>query len=153
MVLGGLRIAEACGLRRDEVFEHDGALRLTFNGKGNKLRTVTLPTVAADALRATLADHTKPYCFPTVHAGTRLSVRGGRFVAAQCFTAAGLPEWVHPHSLRHTCATLLLRATNGDIRTVQRTLGHASPETTSRHYDGWNSTDSDRAAAALERYL
>ena len=153
MALGGLRIAEAVGLKRDNVHEHDGVTRLTFSGKGDKMRTVTLPQKAADALRRSLADHSHPHCFLSADHGWPLSVRGGRYVADKCFSAAGLADWVHPHTLRHSCATMLLRATNGDIRTVQRTLGHASPETTAKFYDGWNSTDSDRAAAALERFM
>lgn len=153
MALGGLRIAEACSLRRDEVFDHDGLMRLTFSGKGDKLRTVTLPSVAADAVRRTLNDFKSEYVFVGRCHKRPLTPRGGRWIADQHFMSAKLEAWVHPHSLRHTCATMLLRATNGDMRTVQRTLGHSSPQTTAKHYDGWDSTDSDRAAAALERYL
>lgn len=155
MALGGLRIAEAAGLRRQDVAVQDGVTRLTFDGKGGKRRTVTLPRLAADALHDALARHTSEWCFPghDRQYTAPLSPRGARFVATRCFTAAGLPEWVHPHSLRHTCATFMLRATNGDMRTVQRTLGHASPATTAKFYDGYDSTDSDRAAAAMERYL
>jgi integrase len=155
MVLGGLRIAEASGLRRDEVHPSGGVVRLTFDGKGGKRRTVTLPRLAADAMRAVLATGEGEYCFPSrTRASTGpLTPRGARHIVTQCFRAAGLPEWVHAHSLRHTCATLMLRATNGDMRTVQRTLGHASPVTTAKYYDGYDSTDADRAATALEKYL
>jgi integrase/recombinase XerC len=34
-----------------------------------------------------------------------------------------------PHTLRHTAATTLLEATNGDVRLVQEVLGHATLET------------------------
>lgn len=152
MALGGLRIAEAAGLRRENVAVQDGVTRLTFDGKGGKRRTVTLPSLAADALRDAMEHSTSPFVFPG-RCGAALSPRGARFAVTRCFSAAGLPEWTHPHSLRHTCATMLLRATNGDMRTVQRTLGHSSPATTAKFYDGYNSTDSDRAAAAMERYL
>lgn len=156
MALGGLRIQEACTLRRDEVSDEGGVMRLTFTGKGRKLRTVTLPSRAAEAVRRTLHDFRRKPTEYVFHGRSHLkpmSVRGGRYIADQCFERARLEAWVHPHSLRHTCATMLLRATNGDMRTVQRTLGHASPATTAKHYDGWDSTDTDRAAAALERYL
>ena len=45
-------------------------------------------------------------------------------------TARGTaPERVHPHTLRHNCATHLLQ--NGmDVRQVQRFLGYANLETT-----------------------
>ncbi len=42
---------------------------------------------------------------------------------------AGIKKSVHPHTLRHTFATLTLN--NGaDISTIQSILGHASPATT-----------------------
>jgi site-specific recombinase XerD len=34
-----------------------------------------------------------------------------------------------PHAARHTAATTLLEATNGDVRLVQEVLGHATMET------------------------
>lgn len=146
MALGGLRIAEACSLRRDSI-TRDGATRITFIGKCSKLRTVTLPRVAAEAVDAALARHDGPYI---LGGDAPWPVRTARRVATRYFDACGFEAWVHPHSLRHTCATTLLRATNGDMRTVQRTLGHTSPQTTAKYYDGWDSRDSDRAAAALD---
>ncbi len=153
MVLGGLRIAEAASLRRENVSERDGVVRLTFTGKGNKLRTVTLAAQAAEAVLDTMVHTRGDYLFPAHRKGRPISTRGARHASSQCFAAAGLPSWAHPHSLRHTCATMLLRATNGNMRVVQRTLGHSNPSTTARYYDGWDSTDSDRAAVALENYL
>lgn len=155
MVLGGLRIAEVCSLRKEDAMEQGGVTRLSFIGKGGKRRTVTLPSAAAQALHAAMAKSTSLHIFPAQEKVSQhpFSTRGARWVVTQCFKAAGLPEWVHPHSLRHTCATMLLRATNGDMRTVQRTLGHSSPATTAKYYDGWDNTDADRAASALESYL
>ena len=40
------------------------------------------------------------------------------------------PELRHPHALRHTCATELLRS-GATIADVQRLLGHASVKSTS----------------------
>ena len=124
-------------------------MRITFVGKGAKRRTVTLPRVAAAALHATLKDFPGPHVFYSRDNVLKpLSTRGGRWVAQSYFDRLGFEAWVHPHSLRHTCATMLLRAT--DIRTVQRTLGHSSPTTTSAFYDGWDSTDADRAAEKMD---
>ena len=45
--------------------------------------------------------------------------------------AAGLPEDLrHPHALRHTYATRMLRRAGVTLTDVQRLLGHADPKTT-----------------------
>ncbi len=156
MVLGGLRIAEATNLCYKDVVVQGKTTRLTFTGKGGKRRTVTLPPKAAQALHEHMARSPEVVYVFQAHDTNRLaplSTRGARHAVTQCFKSAGLPDWVHPHSLRHTCATMILRATGGDMRTAQRTLGHSNPATTAKYYDGWDSTDSDRAANALEKYL
>lgn len=54
MAFGGLRIQEACHLRKAEVIRRDGITRLTFSGKGGKTRTVTLPPQADSAVEKQL---------------------------------------------------------------------------------------------------
>ena len=66
---------------------------------------------------------------------TRVGGRCGQGVLAEVVqrlgAAAGLPgELRHPHALRHTCATELLRA-GATIADVRVFLGHASVKTTS----------------------
>jgi integrase len=47
--------------------------------------------------------------------------------------AADVPvEQAHPHALRHTFGRLYLAAPNAELSRLQRIMGHASPETTSR---------------------
>jgi len=50
----------------------------------------------------------------------RLARRGRRL---------GLPQRVHPHMLRHSCASHVLQS-SADLRAVQELLGHASISST-----------------------
>lgn len=48
---------------------------------------------------------------------------------------SGLPAHYSIHSLRHTYATLLYKASNYNLRLVQKQLGHASISTTTVYND------------------
>lgn len=58
----------------------------------------------------------------------RLSAKGAWEVVKELGEAAGIKAW--PHLIRHTSCTHALDMTNGDVRKVQRFMGHASPATT-----------------------
>ena len=48
--------------------------------------------------------------------------------------AAGVTaEQAHPHTLRHTFGRLYMAAAGAELSRLQRIMGHASPETTSRY--------------------
>lgn len=137
MIYGsGLRVSELVNLRADQVDWEENFLRIT--GKGNKTRYVPLGGVAARALRSYL-EHGRP---KLLRNGRRpgntlfLSNRGEKLtrdrilqIIKERARAAGLPENVYPHILRHSFASHLLE--NGaDLRVIQDMLGHASLSTT-----------------------
>ncbi len=135
----GLRISEALGLDLEDLSFDGGFVRVI--GKGDKERLVPVGDIALDALtawingpRVTLLalHHVEPVRGGPVFVGDR----GGRWARQQAWgavkraaAAAGLPDRVSPHTLRHSFATHLLEG-GADLRIVQELLGHASISTT-----------------------
>ncbi|MHC4329257.1 MAG: tyrosine-type recombinase/integrase, partial [Planctomycetota bacterium] len=62
-----------------------------------------------------------------------LSAQGLQRIWKRSIQLAGLPEELSIHSARHTIAVQLLKKT-GNLRQVQKQLGHASPATTANMY-------------------
>jgi integrase/recombinase XerC len=119
----GLRLAELCGLHWADLDLDDGLVRV--RGKGGKTRLVPVGAMACTALRALAADGVAP-------AQPVFRGRGGRAISPRTVQARlaalaqrqGLFKRVHPHLLRHSCASHLLES-SGDLRGVQELLGHA----------------------------
>jgi site-specific recombinase XerD len=142
-----VEVAYAAGLRISELASAELAsldlrrAELRVLGKGRKERIGLLGRPAIRALRAYLEDG-RPVLLerrgddaapPTElflnHQGAPLGVRGLRFRLDRLRRAAGLPEGVSPHTLRHSFATHLLDG-GADLRVVQELLGHESLATT-----------------------
>jgi integrase/recombinase XerD len=146
LISTGCRISEALALNRGDVCL-DGFRVL---GKGGKHRTVYLTEAAfaavqdylnrrgpdpSPALLISLAN--KNQLKGRALANNRLTTDGARHALRalrQRFSAdpelfALIEHLRTPHGARHTAATTLLEATNGDVRLVQEVLGHASLET------------------------
>jgi site-specific recombinase XerD len=129
----GLRVAELCGLRPDDLDLVVG--NVTVWGKGAKQRQVPCTQAAVGALRdwldrgrpALVGDETPDDAVFLNSRGRRLGPRDVRRILDR---RAGSPT--HPHALRHTFATHLLDG-GADLRVVQELLGHADLSTT-QHY-------------------
>jgi integrase/recombinase XerD len=136
----GIRISELVGLGMGDV-DLDGRLVRVF-GKGSKERIVPLGRPAARALEAWFDPGGRPAMVPArwrsrddadavvlSQRGTRLTRQGAWLVLQQRARLVGLGDVVHPHVLRHSCATHMLDH-GADLRAVQELLGHASISTT-----------------------
>ncbi len=129
----GLRAAECCGLKIDDV---DLTKRLvTVLGKRAKVRRVPIGKPAIRAIREYL-DYGRPQLItadspPDVvflnQRGKQLSTRDARRVLERSHLRDG--RTLHPHALRHAYATHLLEG-GADLRAVQELLGHADLGTT-----------------------
>jgi len=125
----GLRLAECVGLNLNQLDLQQGLV--TVLGKGNRTRTVPVGSAALNALEEWLAlrsdatlgtDHTAVFIGAR---GQRISPRTVQERLARHGQRLGLPQRIHPHMLRHSCASHVLQS-SADLRAVQELLGHAS---------------------------
>jgi site-specific recombinase XerD len=152
----GIRSQEARTLPTDPFDQgrsdnRGGAVYLRVHGKGRKVRAVPLYSDVLDALELwreqrdgipELADD--PWLFPRLgrkrrdgsfpEAGGQLSTTAVIRIVGPVMVAAGVPvAHAHPHTLRHTFGRLYMSARGAELSRLQRIMGHASPETTSRY--------------------
>jgi len=136
----GLRVSELCGLDLSGLELPSRSARVL--GKGSKERLVPFGEPCALALAAYLAIRPR-LCHPRSGAqdphalflgrhGKRLTVRQVQHLVRRYgMLGTGRPD-LHPHALRHSCATHLLDA-GADLRAIQELLGHTSLSTTQRY--------------------
>lgn len=137
---GGLRVSEATSLDVTHVALGERMLRVM--GKGRKERLVPIGTKADQALRVWLAvraelAHPKtakidPHALFVSTRGRRLGSRAAQLLVRRYGIVSSGRTDLHPHALRHTCATHLLDG-GADLRAIQEMLGHASLSTTQRY--------------------
>lgn len=132
----GLRVSELTGLRSGDIHLRDRLVRVL--GKGNKERIVPFHEQAAAVMDRYLRRLRKefPACGDLVfvnHRGGGLTPRSVERIlkAAYCGLSRSQPH-IHPHLLRHSFATHLLRR-GANLRAIQESLGHSSLATTEKY--------------------
>lgn len=125
-----LRVSEALALKLRDVNLAEGKVNV-WRGKGKRDRTAYLSDAQVEALRGWLEVRPKGAAtlFCTL-AGRPLSTSYVRQMVARLAERAGIEWRVHPHSLRHTGASQMLRG-GFTLAEVQKTLGHSNVSTTS----------------------
>jgi integrase/recombinase XerD len=134
-VCAGLRVSELTGLRIADVAAQSVSIRVL--GKGRRERALPLWKPTAAALRAWLAVRgtvATPEVFVNARGGP-FSRWGVAYVLRRHTDTAShrcpslTRKQTSPHVLRHTCAMIVLQATQ-DIRKVSLWLGHSTLATT-----------------------
>jgi len=131
MLDAGLRGIEIRNLKVADVDWETG--RLLVNGKGRRQRTLWLSPANLELLRRwrehrDALPRRNGFLFTALD-GRPLGERNLHKIVKGAIRRAGLEKDPHPHALRHTFATDLLRQTK-NLRLVQKALGHASISTT-----------------------
>lgn len=134
----GLRVSEVCGLNLDNLYLEEGFLRVF--GKGAKERIVPIAGAADRALRRYLGEgrptlaRATGAAHPDSQAAVFLNQRGGRLGRQSVFNLVrkagrAINRYdLHPHTLRHSFATHMLKG-GADLRVLQEILGHADMST------------------------
>lgn len=132
MLNAGLRSCEVVALRQRDIEWTSGKLKV--QGKGGRQRILWLPDddlkLLSDHVAQNVAQINSPdaLIFQT-RLGNPIDTRFLRAMVETIGRRAGLKARLHPHLLRHTFATDLLRQTK-NIVLVQKALGHANIGTT-----------------------
>jgi integrase/recombinase XerC len=159
----GVRVGELAGMNVDHCDFSESSVRVL--GKGGKERIVPLGKSSVEALQLYLparrsllvrAKEGDPDALWLSCNGKRLSVRQVQNIVRRHGTLGAGRGDLHPHAMRHTCATHLLDA-GADLRSIQELLGHSSLSTTQRYthvsvdrlmevYDGAHPLAKDKAS-------
>ncbi len=142
----GLRVSEICDLQiRDVILDRDHASLIVRDGKGGKKRGVRMGSA--------LMQHLAEYIDWKAAMGEAVSGRAPLFVSSRQgpltrtavyrifrkhADAVDIPKRFSIHSCRHTYASLLYRASDFNLRLVQKQLGHRSIQTTQIYADVLN---------------
>ena len=135
----GVRVGELASIDLEDCDLSEGSVRVL--GKGGKERVTPLGQSAIEAIRAYLPERRGILAKAKVpdsgalwlsQRGTRLGVRQIQNLVRRHGTLGAGRGDLHPHAIRHSCATHLLDA-GADLRSIQELLGHSSLSTTQRY--------------------
>jgi site-specific recombinase XerD len=130
MYATGIRRAELIGLEVYDVDFDNSTLRIE-RGKGSATRIVPLTRSAISALKLYLEEARGVFAQEASQVRLFVSSRSGGpldpddivRIVRKAARRANIKKHITPHTLRHTCATHLLKG-KADIRQIQKLLGH-----------------------------
>ena len=145
----GLRVSEMAALQIKDLDLKRGCLSVARLKRKKKTKDTL-------AIGKDIIQHLKDYITSMEHktgtlfVGSRgpLTAQGLQRIWKRSVKLAGLPKELSIHSARHTIAVHLLKKT-GNLRQVQKQLGHASPATTANMYADISFEDMQNGANGL----
>jgi integrase/recombinase XerC len=140
---GGLRVSEVTNLDVSQLTLDAATPELRVIGKGDKERVVPIGAKAKQAierylpLRAQLLEKARSLAGQAdalflSSRGRRISVRQVQVLVRKYGILGAGRSDLHPHALRHSCATHLLDG-GADLRSIQEILGHSTLSVTQRY--------------------
>ena len=132
----GMRVGELIALQLYDVDFSSGTIHIR-QGKGKKDRVIPITERTAGILKAYVTEAREAFAkgddnarlFVSVHTGRPLARNDVAQTVRDAALRAGITKVVTPHTLRHTCATHLLKG-QVDIRHIQKLLGHSQLSST-----------------------
>jgi integrase/recombinase XerD len=131
LAYSGIRNAEICALRIEDVDLGAGTIRVT-KGKGSRAYTASIAGECVRIIAGYLRDRQgRPgdWLFVTERRRRQLAPQDLRKIVRVEARRAGMSQRVHPHLFRHSLAMAMLNR-GAHPFTIQKQLGHAHIETT-----------------------
>jgi len=135
--VGGLRAGEVCALNGMDVLIRPHEVVLSVQGKGRKQRVVALPGKWVGLFQAYLRMWGKsrrpanPFFWGGRSDKKRITGAGVAYLVKQAGIRSEIHS-VHPHALRHTCATIAIDS-GQPLHRVRDQLGHSSIAVTEKY--------------------
>ncbi|WP_350269314.1 tyrosine-type recombinase/integrase [Brevibacterium sp. CBA3109] len=158
----GLRWGEITGLRAKDFDAEKNRLTVAQNvvrvgskfypgtPKTHEQRTVAVPAFLVTELQDQVKDRIgDALIFPGTNSGYLMRPKKQIGWWKEAKAAAGVPDAMVPHDMRHTAASLAIQS-GAHVKAVQRMLGHASAAMTLDTYSALFDTDLDVVAVALD---
>ena len=151
----GLRLSELLALEVESIVRSGRQASLAVRGKGDRHRRVPLTPTLLRRLDHHIGrlpkDRSSDRLFLSLRRGVSgryepLTDSGVKQAVADAANRAGLGRTVHPHLLRHSWMTQMLRRGMNPLQL--RVVAGASPEVIARHYE--HLTEEDAQAAMVE---
>jgi integrase/recombinase XerD len=149
----GLRLDEVTGLQHRSIDRERGLITVE-KGKGNKVRTVTMPPAAIEIMDRQPRFIGKPYVFwqgegdRIINVSSRLGAYMRRAAQKAAQQGVEFHSFSH-HDFRHLFAVEYLRDGRGSIYTLQGEMGHGTITVTERYLDYVTPDQAARAKTAV----